>query len=46
MLNKDVQWTNKADFAKSAAKHLFQRHGKKSTKNGILGIFWVIIGNH
>ena len=39
MMNMDEKWTNMADFAKSAAKYLFQRHCKKSTNNGDSGIF-------
>ena len=39
MLNMDEKRTNIADFAKGAAKNLFQRHCKKSTNNGNSGIF-------
>ena len=45
MLNMDEKWTNMADFAKSAAEYLFQRHSKKSTNNGNSGIFRDISGN-
>jgi hypothetical protein len=39
MLNMDEKMLNMADFAKSAAKYLFQRHCKKSIKNGNSGNF-------
>jgi hypothetical protein len=39
MLNMDEKRTNIADFAKSAAKYLFQKHCKKSTNNGNCVIF-------
>jgi hypothetical protein len=39
MMNVDEKRINIADFAKRAAKYLFQRHCKKSTNNGNSGIF-------
>ena len=45
MLNMDEKRINMADFAISAAKQLFQRHCKKSTKNENTGIFRVIRGH-
>ena len=44
MMNMDEKRINVADFAKSAAKYLFQRHCKKSTNNGDSGIFKDISG--
>jgi hypothetical protein len=39
MLNMDEKRINIADFAKSAAKYLFEGHCKKSINNGNSGIF-------
>ena len=39
MLNMDEKKLNMADFAKSAAKYLIYRNGKKSFNNGKSGIF-------
>jgi hypothetical protein len=39
MLNMDEKRINMADFAKSAAKYLFQRHCKKRIFNENSGIF-------
>jgi hypothetical protein len=39
MMNMDEKRINMSDFAKSAAKYLFQRHCKKRTNNGDSGIF-------
>ena len=43
MLNMDEKRINMADFAKSAAKYLFQRHCKKSTNNEDFGIFEILL---